>query len=101
MRIQTAMCGLIFAAGAALVPATSEAHSYVEVEVAPPAAHVEVVPVARAGYVWAPGYYHWNGHAHVWHGGYWVHARPGYHWVADTWVPYGHHYRYVPGYWAH
>jgi len=91
---------MILAAAAALTPATSEARTYVEVEVAPPAARVEVVPAARPGYVWAPGYYRWDGHAHVWHEGYWIRERHGYHWVADTWEPHGHHYRYVPGYWA-
>jgi hypothetical protein len=93
------MYGLILAAGAALAPATSEARTYVDVEVAPPAARVEVVPAARPGSVWAPGYYHWDGHAHVWHEGYWQRERHGYHWVADAWVPHGHHYRYVPGHW--
>jgi hypothetical protein len=100
MRMQAAVWGLILATGAALAPATSEARVYVDVGVAPPAARVEVIPGARRGYVWAPGYYAWDGRAHVWHGGYWIRERPGYHWVAPAWTPYGHRWRYAPGYWA-
>ena len=100
MRMQAAVCGLILAAGAALVPATSQARTYLDVRIAPPAARVEVVPAARPGYVWGPGYYHWNGRAHVWREGYWIRERPGYHWVAPAWTPYGHRYRYRDGYWA-
>ena len=34
----------------------------------PPAPVYEVVPAPRAGYVWAPGYYRWDGDRHVWTG---------------------------------
>jgi hypothetical protein len=58
------------------------------VQVAPPAAVVER-PVPRPGpnYVWTPGYYRWDGHAHVWVAGSWlVPPRPHAHWVAHHWV---------------
>ena len=32
----------------------------------PPAPVYEVVPAPRHGYVWAPGYYRWEGNRHVW-----------------------------------
>jgi len=72
------------ALGAISVPIVSEARTVI-VEVAPPPARVEVVPAPRVGYVWAPGYWNWNGHRHVWVGGRWVGERHGYHWEAHHW----------------
>ena len=45
---------------------------------APPPPRHEAVPPARAGYVWAPGYWDWRGHRHVWVNGHWERARHGY-----------------------
>jgi hypothetical protein len=72
------------ALGAISVPIVSEARTVI-VEVAPPPARVEVVPAARVGYVWAPGYWNWNGHRHVWVAGRWVGERHGWHWEAHHW----------------
>ena len=47
----------------------ASARVYIDVDIAPPPVRVEVVPVARVGYVWAPGYWYWSGHQHVWVGG--------------------------------
>jgi len=38
----------------------------VDVDVAPPPPRVVEYPAPRAGFVWAPGYWNWNGHEHVW-----------------------------------
>jgi hypothetical protein len=100
MRIQTALYGMVLAAGAVLAPLSSEARVVVDIGVAPPPARVEVVPAARAGYIWAPGYWYWNGRAHAWHAGYWVRERHGYRWVGAHWEPAGPRWHYVPGYWA-
>jgi len=100
MRITTVVCSLGLVLATMLAPNTSQARVNVVVGVAPPVARVEVVPRARVGYVWAPGYWRWNGRHYVWAGGYWVRARPGYHWVAPRWSPYGARWRYAPGYWA-
>jgi WXXGXW repeat (2 copies) len=99
MRMQLLASGLLLAIGAATAPAVSQAA--VIIGVAPPPVRVEAVPVPRVGYVWAPGYWRWNGSTHVWVSGYWLHARPGYHWVAPRWSAYGPRWRYAPGYWAH
>ncbi|HEY1437147.1 MAG TPA: YXWGXW repeat-containing protein [Casimicrobiaceae bacterium] len=72
------------ALGAISVPIVSEARTVI-VEVAPPPARVEVVPAARVGYVWAPGYWNWNGHRHVWVAGRWVGERHGWHWEPHHW----------------
>jgi WXXGXW repeat (2 copies) len=70
--------------------------------VAPPPPRFERVPPVRAGYVWAPGYWRWDGYArrHVWVGGYWVPARRGYFYRPARWEPYGRGYRFHPGYWG-
>jgi len=101
MRIASLIGILGLAVGALALPNTSAAHVDVIVGVAPPAPRVEVVPAPRVGYVWAPGYWRWNGHHHYWVGGYWVPARPGWHWVPTHWTAHGARWRYVPGYWAH
>lgn len=98
--------------GSAVLPAlvatlllglTSPAFSAVgiDIQIAPPPAPANiVVPAPRAGFVWAPGYWRWNGRRHVWMGGHWMHAHPGFHWVPEHWVPHHGRYRFVRGHWA-
>jgi hypothetical protein len=72
----------------------------VTVESAPPPPQVEVVPVAPGpSYVWAPGYWGWNG-AWVWVGGHYV-IRPHPHavYVGPHWVRHGHGYIWIGGSW--
>jgi hypothetical protein len=53
---------LWLAAAASMAPAVSSAGVSIDIDVAPPPARVEVVPDARPGFVWAPGYWEWRGH---------------------------------------
>ena len=94
------LASLWLAAATALAPAVGFSAVVVDVDVAPPAPQVEEVPAPRAGYVWAPGYWAWHGHNHVWIRGHWLRERAGYHWEADRWVQRGPHWHYVPGHWA-
>jgi hypothetical protein len=94
-----AMLALTFGALAGMHASTAQAAIGIDIDVAPPAPRVEVVPAPRAGFVWAPGYWRWNGHAHAWHNGYWIKERRGYHWVPDAWVGNGPHYHYARGHW--
>ena len=71
----------------------------IQIGVPPPAPVVEVVPVARPGYVWVPGYWAWHHDRHVWIRGRHVVERPGYYWVPDRWVQAGPHWRHERGYW--
>jgi hypothetical protein len=71
----------------------------IDVDVAPPPVQVETVPGARVGFVWAPGYWRWDGGRHVWVGGRWMHERRGYHWVSETWVQAGPHWHFQRGHW--
>jgi hypothetical protein len=66
----------------------------------PPAPQVEVVPVAPGpDYVWAPGYWSWNG-GWIWVGGAWtLRPRPYAVWVGPRWVHYGRGYRWERGHW--
>jgi hypothetical protein len=90
---------LWLAATASIAPAVSSAAVSIDIDVAPPAPRVEVVPEPRHGYVWAPGFWEWRGHEHVWVAGHFIRERRGYHWVPDTWVGNGPHYHYVRGHW--
>jgi hypothetical protein len=55
------------------------------VDVAPPAPRVEDMPAARDGYVWASGYWTWNGSSYEWVPGRYVPALAGYRYVAPRW----------------
>ena len=71
------------------------------VRVGPPAPIVETRPaIPGAGYVWTPGYYRWNGGAHVWVNGAWaLPPRPGAVWVAHRWERRGGGYYFREGRW--
>jgi hypothetical protein len=66
---------------------------------APPPLRWEARPPPRHGYVWAPGYWGWNGHRHVWIGGQWLAERPGYAYAPPRWVEYGGRWRYEEARW--
>ena len=75
-------------------------HTVVEVVVRPPAPRVIVVPAARHGYVWAPGFWQWNGRAHVWVEGRYIRARPNERWVPAHWEEFRPgHWRFEEGRW--
>ena len=76
---------LVASTFAALVPS---AHAAVEVFIntPPPAVRYEVVPAAREGYIWAPGYWNWHNNRHVWTKGHWERERTGYFYHPHTWI---------------
>src|ERR1039457_1362039 len=96
---RTLLVALLMSASAIAAPTLSPAAINVDIDVAPPAPRVEVVPGPRAHYVWAPGYWGWRGHAHAWVRGHWIRERPGYRWVPDQWVQAGPHWHYARGHW--
>ena len=72
----------------------------IQVDVAPPAPIVEARSAPPfAGAIWIPGYWHWNGHQHVWLAGRWSAPRQGWVWEPAHWQGHGHHHRFVPGHW--
>jgi hypothetical protein len=54
------------------------------IEIAPPPARVEVVPMQRHGYTWAPGYWGWQRNQHVWVKGHTIRTRSGYAWTPEV-----------------
>lgn len=96
MTIRNVALCIALALGA---PALGLARSYVEIDVAPPEVRQEVIPEARVGYVWAPGYWEWRHHTHVWVNGHYIRERHGHHWVAAQWVHEGQRYRFEVGHW--
>ncbi len=90
----------VLAAAAATISVSAVAAPYIDIRVAPPSPRTEVVPAARAGYAWAPGYWDWRGRRHVWVGGHWERARRGYVYRAPMWEQNGDRWRLNRGAWA-
>jgi hypothetical protein len=67
-------------------------------DVAPPAVRAERF-LPRDGYVWASGYWEWNGRSYHWVSGTYLPERRGAHWVADRWEQVGEHWQRVAGHW--
>ena len=72
--------------GAVATPLPAIAAVDVYVRTAPPPPREERVPAARRGYVWAPGYWNWQGNRHAWAKGHWVKERRGYAYRPHEWV---------------
>lgn len=86
--------------GALALPTAAQAQAYFSVQIGPPPPpRPEVMPMARPGYVWAPGHYEWRHGHYIWRRGYWVAARPGYAYVAPMWVAEGPRWVYRPERW--
>jgi hypothetical protein len=85
--------------GAVVLPQVASAEVVI-VRTAPPAPRDEVVPAARRGYVWTPGYWNWNGHRYVWTRGKYVRERTGYHYREPNWVENNGRWEFRRGQWA-
>ena len=105
MSMRNILSWLSLVSSAVAMPAVAQVHVIpptppgVIILVAPPAPYVEVVPGPRPGYVWAPGYWQWEGQRHVWVHGRHVAARPGHYWVADGWQARDGRHQFTPGRW--
>lgn len=71
----------------------------IDINIAPPAPRVVEAPPPRPGFVWAPGYYRWDGHQHVWVDGHFIRERRGSHWVPEHWDERHGRYHFEPGHW--
>ncbi|WP_449428075.1 YXWGXW repeat-containing protein [Rhodanobacter umsongensis] len=92
--------GLTSAGALYTPPAVAQVSVGVGIGIAPPTPRYERVPPPRAGYIWAPGYWRWDGRRHVWAGGYWIRARPGYRYRPAYWVHGRGGWRFHQGYWG-
>jgi hypothetical protein len=102
MIIRTlALTGLLaVGAGTAIYMTPAQARTFVSVQIAPPPLRHENVLI-RPGYVWAPGYWRWNGRQYVWIGGRYIVVRAGQAWVHPYWEQRGPRWFYHEGYWRH
>lgn len=85
---------------AAFLPLQASADVLV-VRTAPPPPRHEVVPQARHGYEWAPGYWNWTGHRYAWKAGHWERARRGYTYARPEWRQGDHGWELNRGGWRH
>jgi len=79
-----------------------QAQGHIRVRVAPPALRVEArAAPPGAGYVWVPGFWNWNGSAHVWVGGHWMTPpRTDYVWRPARWTAESGVWVFAPGGWV-
>jgi WXXGXW repeat (2 copies) len=91
----------LFVSAAVPVVAREQVALDVVIRRPPPAARVEVVPAPRVGYVWAQGYWLWDGHRHIWRKGHWEAERPGQRYVAARWIETPEGWRFVRAHWEH
>ncbi|HLG87666.1 MAG TPA: YXWGXW repeat-containing protein [Alphaproteobacteria bacterium] len=82
-------------------PAAAQLDLNVTIGVPPPPVIVEPVPAPRVGFLWAPGYWYWNGGRHVWYPGHWEAERPGELFVGAQWVATPGGWRFAPAHWEH
>ncbi|HXY97130.1 MAG TPA: hypothetical protein VEH00_09175 [Steroidobacteraceae bacterium] len=92
--------GLIAALLLAVLPVVSQAGIFVSVTIAPPVLPVYVQPpIPGPGYIWAPGYWAWDG-SYYWVPGTWVLAPVGLLWTPGYWGWSGGVYLWHAGYWG-
>jgi hypothetical protein len=97
--LKALMVTLCLGTGALGIAAPASAGPSMESDVAPPPARDERAPAPRDGYVWAPGYWDWNGHGYSWISGHYIFERRGAHWIADRWEQAGTRWQHVSGHW--
>jgi hypothetical protein len=97
--LQKTLLSTLIGAGALLSPRFSLAGADIVSDTPPPAPRVEHEPPHRDGYVWAPGYWEWNGRFFHWISGTWKLEHRDKHWVADRWDQIQNQWHYVPGHW--
>lgn len=104
MRNRSFLLAGLIGMGALMSAAAVHARTDVNVgiNVGPPPAPVVVAPPppVQPGYVWAPGYWAWDGYRYAWVEGRWIAPRAGYAWVAPRWERRGPNWFFVDGYWA-
>ena len=93
---------VIIALGTALLlpcAAVAQVNVTISVGEAPPPVRYEIVPAPRAGYLWAPGYWNWDGSQHAWSSGHWERNRRDYVYLQPQWHQEGERWRLEQGGW--
>ncbi|WP_256077216.1 hypothetical protein [Massilia sp. YIM B04103] len=86
---------------AAMAPAAmAQVDVSIVVGSAPPPVRLETMPPPRSGYIWAPGYWNWDGYRHVWLPGRWETERYGMYYQQPVWIHTGSGWRLDRGGWV-
>lgn len=91
---------LLACATLSIAPAQAQTQLSIVIGNAPPPLRYEVMPAARHGYVWAPGYWSWSGHRHLWRAGHWERVHQGAEYRAPAWREERGSWRFEPGAWV-
>jgi hypothetical protein len=91
--------GVLGAAALAPLQANAQVSVNIKIGEAPPPVRYEAAPTPRHGYVWAPGFWDWQGHRHVWVAGHWERERAGYIYAPAEWRREGGEWRLYRGGW--
>ncbi len=89
----------ISASAFAPLQASAQINVNIIVPTAPPPIIVEAAPPPRVGYIWAPGFWNWNGSRHVWSEGRWEQVREGHRYERPEWHRDGDKWRFQEGGW--
>jgi hypothetical protein len=100
LAASTLMIALSFAL---LLPGTAVGQVNVNISIgeAPPPVRYEIVPAPRTGYLWAPGYWNWDGTQHTWSNGHWERNRRNYIYLQPEWHQEGDGWKLEKGGWKH
>ena len=101
-RTLYAAAAIIAISSAAFMPTPAMAQIGLNIVIgnAPPPPRFESVPQARRGYVWAPGFWNWEGKRHVWIAGRWEAERNGQRYQHAEWVRENDNWRLNRGGWV-
>jgi hypothetical protein len=88
------------ATAAAVVFTPVHAATVISVQVAPPPPRVEAAPAPRAGNVWVPGHWRWNGSQHIWVPGRFLARRAGWTYAPERWVEVNGRWEFREGTWV-
>ena len=99
MKHTKAILAVALAAGMSMSTAMARTDVAVELNFGPPPVVYEAVPAPRAGYIWAPGYWDYDGHRHVWAKGHWERERHGEHWSRGEWREHEGRWHLERGHW--
>ncbi len=96
----TLIAAALLLGSAAMAPAMAQVDVSIVVGSAPPPLRLETMPPPRAGYIWAPGYWNWDGYRHVWLPGRWEPERHGMYFQQPLWIHSGSGWRLDRGGWV-
>ena len=96
-----ATCAIILGATSFNASARTNVDVGIFIGSAPPPVRYEVMPAPRAGKVWIPGFWDWNGRRHTWVNGHWEKARTGYVYHKPQWEQTDRGWHLARGEWKH